>query len=442
MSPCQGLWNQIIDDLIKECSPIAYSEWISKLVPHDLSENTFTLISPDWVVKQTVDGRYLPKIVSAIKKITGKTLNVEISLGSQTFSDNKPRSFRGDKTVANTTLLPRYTFNTFVKGKSNELAFAASEAVAESPGQTYNPLFLYGGVGLGKTHLMHSIGNYIQEFDPYMNIIYTTSENLVNDFVASIRNRDPEQFRNKYRFVDVLMVDDVQFLVDKERSQEEFFHTFNTLFFANKQIVLSSDKPPSELKTLEERLTSRFGSGLVVDITRPDYETRLAILEKKAETEKNPIPSDVLQHLAKNISSNIRELEGALTKVVAKAKLTKTDITLELAVEATRDVTSAAEKRELDIPLILESVASRYGVTPDEIRSKKRTASLSHARHVAMFLTRKIMNLQLTSIGKEFGGRDHSTVVHAIDKITEEIELNMEFENELVELEQKIRAQA
>lgn len=430
------LWDIVINDLVHESSPVGYNTWISKLTPHSLSDKTFVLNAPDEVVKQTIDHRYLNKITSSIKKHTGKTVFVEITLDP--YMENT--SIKLDKPASPANLLPRYTFRTFVKGKNSELAFAASMAVAESPGKTsYNPLFLYGGVGLGKTHLMQSIGNYILDFDPNMNVIYTTSENMVNHFVASIRNKDPEPFRERYRNADVLMVDDVQFLIEKDASQEEFFHTFNALFFANKQIVLSSDKHPSELKALEERLTSRFGSGLVVDISRPDYETRLAILEKKAEPENIPIPDDVLQYLAKNISSNIRDLEGALIKVIAKAKLTKSDITLALAAEATRDV--SVEKRVLDIPLIQEVVASHFGVTPDEIRSKKRTAHLSHARHVAMFLTRKTLNLQLTSIGKEFGGRDHSTVSHAVDKLTEEIEQNIDLQNELAELERNLREQ-
>ena len=436
------LWRKIIEDLEQESSPIGYNTWINRLMPQELTDSTFIIHAPDPVVKQTIEHRYLNKIVSAIKKNTGKVINVELTLNNHKFPDNSISHDKRDKPSANSNLLSRYTFRTFVKGKNNELAFAASMAVAESPGRTnYNPLFLYGGVGLGKTHLMQSIGNYILDFDQNMKIIYTTSENLVNDFVASIRNKDGDAFRNRYRNVDVLMVDDVQFLIDKERSQEEFFHTFNTLFFASKQIVLSSDKHPQDLKSIEERLTSRFGSGLVVDITRPDYETRLAILEKKAEPENIDIPADVLQYLAKNIASNIRELEGALIKVIAQAKLTKSDISLELAAEATKDMTAAAEKPILDIPFIQETVAAHYKVTPDEIRSKKRTAHLSYARHVAMYLTRKTLNLQLTSIGKEFGGRDHSTVCHAIDKLTEEIELNKNLEFELAELEKKLREQ-
>ena len=438
--PHQDLWNKIYKDVEEQVSPVAFETWISKLVPIELTNTSFILSAPDDVAKQTMDGRYISKIISAIKQKTGRNLDVEIILDPMAYPKNTDTTKHSVKTVTNTTILPRYTFKTFVKGKSNELAFEASCAVAESPGRTsYNPLYLYGGVGLGKTHLMHSIGNYILEFDPYQKIIYTTSENLVNDFVFAIRNREDKQFREKYRNVDVLMVDDVQFLIEKERSQEEFFHTFNALYFANKQIVLSSDRLPSELKTLEERLTSRFGSGLVVDITRPDYETRLAILENKAEKESIPIPIEVLQHLAQSIASNIRELEGVFTKVVAQAKLTKSNINVEMAEKIVNDMNNAAERRELDIHLIIEFAAAHYNFTIEEIKSKKRTAPLAQARHVAMFLARKIMNDRLTSIGKDFGGRDHSTVINAYNKINEQIEKNAPFLNELDELESKIR---
>lgn len=440
-SPLKELWGQALVDLRQELSPIGYEAWINQLTPRSLAEGVLTLTAPDQTTKQTIEYRYLKKIQTIIKKVTGADYDVVIALGNQAPDGNSNPAVLDNAFPSH--LRARYTFDTFVKGKSNELAFAASIAVAESPGKTtYNPLFLYGGVGLGKTHLMHSIGNYILDIDPTMKVLYTSSETLTNDFITSIRNSNMPQFREKYRNVDVLLVDDIQFLVDKERSQEEFFHTFNALFFANKQIVISSDKPPSELRTLEERLSSRFGSGLVVDITRPDYETRLAILESKAESEKIPIPGEVLQHLARNIASNIRELEGALNKVVAQAKLTKADITIDLAVEAIRGMTVTAEKREIDIPYIQETVAAFYSITPDDIRSKKRTANLSLARHVAMYLTRKILDSQLMSIGKGFGGRDHSTVVHAIDKITEEIDLNPDFENIIAELEKRIRERA
>ena len=437
----RDIWGKALAELSRELTPIGYEVWISKLLPDTIDGTSFVLLAPESTVKTTIEHRYLKKIQSALFNATGLNYDVRLILNSQSRDADSSQAGMMQKDTFPSNLKFKYTFNTFVKGKSNELAFAASMAVAESPGQTtYNPLFLYGGVGLGKTHLMHSIGNYILDVDPYMKVLYTSSETLVNDFVTSVRKETMPQFREKYRNVDVLLVDDIQFIIGKEQTQEEFFHTFNTLFFSNKQIVISSDKPPSELKPLEERLISRFGSGLVVDITLPEYETRIAILEKKAEAEQIPIPPEVLQYLARNISTNIRELEGSLNKVIALSKLTKVGISLELAEEAIKDMITGAEKREIDVPFIQDIVAEHFKVTAEEIRSKKRTANLSHARHVAMYLTRKILDLPLTSIGKFFGGRDHSTVVHAIDKISEEIEMNDEFENTIAELEKKVRA--
>ncbi|MDR1704632.1 MAG: chromosomal replication initiator protein DnaA [Clostridiales bacterium] len=432
--PSRELWSKVLSGMRDDFTPVAYDTWFKHIQPFALEGNKLTLYTRDKTTKTTVDHRYLPKVKDFLKRTTGIDYDITLNLEDGGSGDDDPAP------VLPSNLKSRYTFESFVKGKSNELAYAASMAVAEAPGKTsYNPLFLYGGVGLGKTHLMHSIGNFILDIDPYSKVYYTSSESLVNDFIASLRNHSAEQFRDKYRSLDLLMVDDVQFLMQKDRSQEEFFHTFNALFFSNKQIVLSSDKHPSELKDLEERLSSRFSSGLVVDITRPDYETRLAILQKKAEYENIPIPPDILQHIASNISSNIRDLEGAFNKVIAQAKLTKVPITIDLAVEAVRDIAQAAEKREIDIPYIQEVVSAFYNVTPDEIRSKRRTANLSLARHVAMYLIRKILDSQLPSIGNFFGGRDHSTVVHAIDKINELMDADPGLVNKIDDLEKRIR---
>lgn len=434
------VWQASLTSLARDISPIGYDIWVNQLRPHKVEGGVFMLLAPDSTVKTTIEHRYLQKIKNTISAVSGKSYDVKIILSDDLSGERRPVLDELPRSSFISNLRTKYIFETFVKGKSNELAFAASMAVAESPGQTtYNPLFLYGGVGLGKTHLMHSIGNHILLIDPYMKVFYTSSESLTNDFVTSIRENKMPKFREKYRNVDVLLVDDIQFLSDKEGTQEEFFHTFNALYFANKQIVISSDKPPSELKTLEERLSSRFGSGLVVDITPPDYETRMAILEKKVEAEQAHVPHEVLRHLAKSITSNIRELEGALNKVNALSKLTKVNITLELAEEAIRGMINENGKREIDIPFIQEIVADYYSISVDEIRSKKRTASLSHARHVAMYITRKMIDVNLTSIGQFYGGRDHSTVCHAIDKITEELEVNPEFENTIVELERRVR---
>ncbi|MCL2406342.1 MAG: chromosomal replication initiator protein DnaA [Defluviitaleaceae bacterium] len=453
------LWEQTINELAEtgELSDIGYNAWLSNVTPVSFDGNNLDLLAADEYVKETIENRYLKKIdkITAIKLGRKIIINIDhrrtgaadVTADSEYDDENtstppaiSPQQARTKNSHINNTLIRRYTFDTFVKGKHNELAFGACRAVAENPGVTsYNPLFLYGGVGLGKTHLMHAIGNYVTEFDKNLNVIYVTSEDFVNDFVAAIRADRPQKFREKYRDVDVLMVDDVQFLVNKILSQEEFFNTFNALFHTNKQIVLSSDKPPSHLTTLEERLTSRFGSGLVVDISLPDYETRLAILEKKAEKEKIHIPNEILRHLAANIDSNIRVLEGAYNQIIARAKLTNTEVNINLAYEALKDISNTAAKTELNIPHILKFIADKYVCTPDELRSKKRTANLSHARQVAMFITRKILNCQLTSIGKELGDRDHSTVLHGINRITELLETDKKLQAELEVLEEEIR---
>ena len=338
-----------------------------------------------------------------------------------------------------TNLRSKYLFDTFVKGKCNEFAYAACMQVAESPGYSYNPLFIHGDVGLGKTHLMHSIGNHVLYNNPDAKVLYTSSENLVNEFVNSIRTKKNQEFRDKYRTVDVLLVDDIQFLSDKEGIQEEFFHTFNTLYNDNKQIVLTSDKHPSEIKSIEDRLRSRFNSGLPVDITMPDLETRTAILQKKAEMERIDIDQSVIAFIAKSIHSNIRDLEGALNTVTARAKLTGNKCTVEFAEKSLEEMIKQKERREVDVPYIQEVVAAYYGVSTEEILSGKRTADITYARHVAMYLCRMIIDKPLKAIGKEFGGKDHTTIIHAVDKITAKMEKEKNLKKEIGELERKLK---
>jgi len=418
-------------------NPAAFSSWIAPLKLHQVNEREFVLLAKDEHVINTVNSRYNSKIASAAKQVTGRDLKVVIKLETDVESGAGSRLSEAVANDAN--LRPRYLFDNFVKGKCNEFAYAAAMAVAEEPGVRYNPLFLHGDVGLGKTHLVHSIGNHVLYNEPHAKILYTSSENLVNEFIGSIRNKKNQEFRDKYRTVDVLLVDDIQFLLDKEGTQEEFFHTFNALHNDNKQIVLTSDKPPHELKSLEDRLRTRFGSGLTVDITLPDLETRIAILEKKAEMERIEVDSKVLYHVAKAVSSNIRELEGALNTVTAKAKLTNNKCTVEFAERTLKDIIDQNEKRELDVEYIQEVVAAYYNITPEEICSKKRTATITYARHVAMYLSRMILHRPLKDIGVYFGGRDHSTVVHACDKISGELEGNRKLQKEIEELEKKIK---
>ena len=318
------------------------------------------------------------------------------------------------------TLNPKYTFETFVTGKSNQLAHAASVAVAENPGRGYNPLFLYGGVGLGKTHLMHAIGHRILASHPEMRVLYVSSEKFTNELINSIRDGYPERFRDKYRTIDVLMVDDIQFISGKTSTQEEFFHTFNTLHDAGKQIILSSDRPPKEVEKLEDRLRSRFEWGLITDIQAPDLETRIAILRKKAMVDHLDVPNDVMFSIANRIDTNIRELEGALTRVVAYASLMRQPITTELAAQALKDLFPGTGQKEVTLEVIQEIVANYFQIPVSELHSKKRSRSIAFPRQVAMYLCRELTESSLPAIGQFFGGRDHTTVLHAYDKIQKE----------------------
>ena len=346
--------------------------------------------------------------------------------------------------IQNANLNPRYTFDTFVVGANNNLAHAASLAVAESPGEIYNPLFIYGGVGLGKTHLMHSIAHFILKNNPKAKILYVTSEKFTNELIDAIRNKNnisTTEFREKYRNNDVLLIDDIQFIIGKESTQEEFFHTFNALYESKKQIIISSDKPPKEIETLEERLRSRFEWGLTVDIQSPDYETRMAILRKKEELEGYNIDNEVIKYIATNIKSNIRELEGALTKIVALSKLNKKEITIELAEEALKDLISPGEIKTITPEYIVSMVAEQYEVSPEEIISQKRSRNIARPRQVVMYLCRNMLNIPLQEVGRALGGRDHTTIMHGVDKITEELKTDPSLQNTIDILKKKLSPQ-
>ena len=346
--------------------------------------------------------------------------------------------------IQNANLNPRYTFDTFVVGANNNLAHAASLAVAESPGEIYNPLFIYGGVGLGKTHLMHSIGHFILKNNPKAKILYVTSEKFTNELIDAIRNKNnisTTEFREKYRNNDVLLIDDIQFIIGKESTQEEFFHTFNALYEAKKQIIISSDKPPKEIETLEERLRSRFEWGLTVDIQSPDYETRMAILRKKEELEGYNIDNEVIKYIATHVKSNIRELEGALTKIVALSKLNKREITTDLAEEALKDLISPGGAREITPELIIQVVSEHFGITPADISSKKRNKEIVYPRQIAMYLCRTMTSTPLQGIGKCLGDRDHTTIIHGAEKITADLEKNESLRSTLEILKKKLSPQ-
>ncbi len=339
-------------------------------------------------------------------------------------------------------LNPKYTFDTFVIGSSNRFAHAASLAVAEAPAKAYNPLFIYGEVGLGKTHLMHAIGHYILKHNSKMNIMYLTSEEFTNRLINSIRYDETIKFRNQYRNIDILLIDDIQFLAGKERTQEEFFHTFNALHDANKQIIISSDRPPKEIPTLEERLRSRFEWGLITDIQEPDLETRIAILKKKASLDDIEVPNDVIVYIANEIKSNIRELEGALIRVVAYSSLVNDNITVELTQEALKDIIESNQpkkNKQITVNLIKEVVANNYGVDIQTMESKKRTRAVAFPRQIAMYIARKLTSLSLPQIGKKFGGRDHSTVLHAFNKIKDKMEDEKDFNEKIKDLIAEIK---
>ncbi|MCL2170694.1 MAG: chromosomal replication initiator protein DnaA [Defluviitaleaceae bacterium] len=431
------LWEQATVNLNDSgLNSAAFTSWIKPLIPYHMDEGNFLLLAKNTYVYDTVKSRYLGKLTTAISDAARKQLNVKIIRESDIAGGEIEKS--AIPTFYDSGLRPKFNFNNFVQGKCNEFAYAASFAVAQEPGSVYNPLFLHGDVGLGKTHLMHSIGNFILAANPQAKILYTTSENLLNELVTSMRTGHNQEFRDKYRSVDVLLVDDIQFISDKVRTQEEFFHTFNELHAANKQIVLTSDRSPYELKSLEERMRSRFGSGLIADVTLPDLETRLAILQKKTEMEKLDIDPEVVYFIAKSIASNIRELEGALNTVAARAKLLRNPISVDFAANALQDMIKE-ERREVSVEYIQEIVGNYLGVSPEELRGKKRTAHTTYARHIAIYLCRHMLDIPLKEIARQFGGRDHSTMIHAVNRIENEMSQDRKLSHELDELRRKLQ---
>ena len=477
----QSIWDKVLENF-RNTDKITESEcqrWLIPIVPLSLDDTSFSLgVANDFSLHYIKD-HYIPFIKDAVFTITGKKVDIDITTtqkesdSEKEENDNKKYEvntsqaslFVADKSLSeesgsdsnshfapvmpgdHSSLKEKYTFENFVRGNSNQMAHASALAVAEltvskSPQlERYNPLFLYSGVGLGKTHLMHAIGNYILEKNPSMRVLYISSERFLNDFIASIREGKPEEFQRKYRSIDVLLVDDVQFLYTKERTQEEFFHTFNALYDADKTIILSADRHPREIKIIEDRLRSRFEWGMTTDIKPPDLETRMAILQQKAMMENLDIPNDVFYFIANRVNSNIRELEGALTRVIVQASLNHKDITVELATKAMEDVYPVEPTKTITLELIQDMTASYFKITTSDLLSKKRTQALALARQVAMFLCRELTNASLPQIGERFGGRDHTTVMHAYNKIVKQRQENAKFNetiNELVERIQKM----
>lgn len=435
------LWDQVLNLIKVELTEVSFNTWLKTIKPISLSDDEITLAAPNDFTKGILEGRYLNLIKNAIKEVCKKDYKINFIVPGDELPNIEvvKKENKVSEPDFKKLLNPKYTFSTFVTGKSNEFAHAASLAVAEAPAQAYNPLFIYGGVGLGKTHLMHAIGHYILSQNPKAKVVYVSSEKFTNELINSIREYRNEEFRNKYRNVDVLLVDDIQFIAGKEGTQEEFFHTFNALHEANKQIIISSDRPPKEIPTLEDRLRSRFEWGLITDIQPPDFETRIAILKKKANIENLNIPDEVFHLIANNIHSNIRELEGALIKIVAYSSLTNAVISEELAQEALKDLVNSQKKKEITVELIKDVVAKEFNIRIDDFDSKKRTREVAFPRQVAMYLTRELTDLSLPKIGDEFGGRDHTTVIHAYDKISNDMINDLSLKNKIEKIIENLK---
>lgn len=421
-------WEQILHTVKEEheLTDISFNTWLKPLDVFAVKGNVLYILVPDEQMGLIyIKKKYTLPIKVAVSEITGKDYEIEFVLPEQakTIAAPKPKASIFTESADKSSLNPNYTFDTFVVGNNNRLAHAASLAVSESPGEVYNPLFLYGGVGLGKTHLMHSIAHFIQSNNPTLKILYVSSESFTNELIEAIRNGNNTamtKFREKYRSIDVLLIDDIQFIIGKESTQEEFFHTFNELYLSKKQIVISSDKPPKDMETLEERIRSRFECGLIADIGSPDYETRMAILRRKEETDNFHLDDEILNYIASNIKSNIRELEGALNKLLAYSNLTDTDITMEVAMKELQNIIAPDKPKEITPQLILDVVSEHFHVTTDQIISKSRSSEIVRPRQIAMYLCKNMTDASLETIGSLLGGRDHSTIIHGIKKIDDD----------------------
>jgi chromosomal replication initiator protein len=460
------VWRAALGELQVSLSPANFETWLRDTQLVDVDEQRFRIAVPNGFAKDWLESRYRSLISQTLARIVGYSVQVEFVIGTTT-GDGGPAAL-DDATSAPATnghaardgsrqqvrleptrvggeggttyINPRYTFANFIVGSANRLAHAASLSVAERPGHAYNPLFLYGGVGLGKTHLMHAIGNQVIAKFPRKRVVYATSEKFTNEFIASIQQGKIDEFRARYRRIDLLLIDDIQFIADKERTQEEFFHTFNAIHEDTKQIVLSSDRPPKAIVTLEERLRSRFEWGLIADLTAPDLETRIAILRSKAEEGAVPITSDVIEFIARKVVSNIRELEGALNRIVAYASMGAMPISIELAQAVLSNVLYNPKKRQVTPERIAKVVSEYYSVPMDALQGQKRDKAIVVPRQIAMFLMREETDVSLLRIGAELGGRDHSTVLHACEKINREVAVNDELRREIAAVRELIYA--
>lgn len=445
MDDLQTLWNFLKEKFKESLSKVSYDTWIESANPIRTTEQNIIIEVPSSLHKEYWENNLATKIVENIYEYSSREISplfvikneqeiLETNFEEKSKSIEQTNSFRKD-----VQLNDKYTFDTFVIGKGNQMAHAAALVVAEEPGTIYNPLFFYGGVGLGKTHLMHAIGHQMLLLNPSAKVKYVSSETFANDFINSIQNKTQEKFRNNYRSVDLLLVDDIQFFADKEGTQEEFFHTFNALYDERKQIVLTSDRLPNEIPKLQERLISRFAWGLSVDITPPDLETRIAILRKKANAERLEIPGDTLNYIAGQIDSNIRELEGALVRVQAYAAIESRDITTSLAADALKSMLPSAKPTKLSIADIQNTVCKYYQIPMADLKGKKRIKSIVVPRQIAMYLSREMTSSSLPKIGAEFGGKDHTTVIHAHEKINLALKNDNQLKQDVDEIKGKLK---
>lgn len=444
------LWQQVLSVIQTKLSKPSFDTWLKSTKASVFTETQLIVCAPTNFAREWLESRYKKMIAKTVLDYLGREVEVQFVLQdtevppaktSQSPAVPQPvkQSYIPEDGSIYNTLNPKYTFDTFVIGSGNRFAHAASLAVAEAPAKTYNPLFLYGGVGLGKTHLMHAIGNYVLEHNPDARVLYISSEKFTNEFINAVRDNRGEDFRNKYRKIDVLLIDDIQFLAGKEGTQEEFFHTFNALHEERKQIIISSDRLPKEIPTLEDRLRSRFEWGLNTDIQPPDLETRIAILRKKAKAENLDIPNEAMIYIANQIDTNIRELEGALIRVVAYSSLINQDITTHLAAEALKDIIPSSRPKIITIHDIQQRVGEFYNLKLDDFKARKRTKAVAFPRQVAMYLSRELTDYSLPKIGEAFGGRDHTTVIHAHEKIATALQQDQDLYKILQSITEKIK---
>jgi len=440
------MWQQVLSIIQTKLSKPSFDTWFKATKASFLNDELLVITAPTTFAAEWLESRYTKLVRTTIFDYLGRQVDIKFVI-----EENKPPELAAPPQIVQQRppvqeetfshmLNSKYTFDTFVIGANNRFAHAASLAVAEAPAKAYNPLFLYGGVGLGKTHLMHAIGHYILENNPNTRVLYISSEKFTNEFINAIRDNRGESFRTKYRNIDVLLIDDIQFLAGKEQTQEEFFHTFNALHEERKQIVISSDRPPKEIPTLEERLRSRFEWGLITDIQPPDLETRIAILRKKAKAENLDIPNEAMVYIANQIDTNIRELEGALIRVVAYSSLINEDVSSHLAAEALKDIIPSGRPKMITIQDIQQRVGEFFGLKLEEFKARKRTKAVAFPRQIAMYLSREITDFSLPKIGEAFGGRDHTTVIHAHEKISQQVKTDQELYKIVQNLTEKIKA--